>query len=464
MIFRRTIFIFLSQMIILSSYADSATSRLPDNLTIHSHIENQAKHSSMAMSLQQSSMPMNKSSNAMSMQMKPSSMPMNMHGLYGLYPMSRESSGTSWQPQSTPMPGLMLMTEKSMSMLQGFANLIYDHQGGPRGDHQTFSTSMLMLMAQRDLDVGILGFHGMLSLDPLMGANGYPLLFQTGETANGRTELIDRQHPHDAVMELAATYSLPFAEKKSAFLYVGWPGEPALGPPNFMMRWSALDNPEAPLTHHLLDSTHISYGVVTLGAILNSIKLEASVFNGREPDQSRWNIESPRLSSHSARVTYNPNDNWSLQGSYGHLKSPEQLQPNMNTNRATISVIYNQKLCGENNWQTTLAWGQNQNHPGHTLNGYLLESTVNYHTKHTFFGRLEHLQRDSLFEATSPLFDEIFTINKLSVGYLYEFPAWHHAKPGLGGLVSAYVFPASLHSAYGSQPFSYMLFGRISIA
>ena len=105
-----------------------------------------------------------------------------------------------------------------MYMLQGFANFIYDHQGGPRGNDQSFSTSMLMFMIQHDLDVGTVAFHSMFSLDPLMGNGGYPLLLQTGETANGVTPLIDRQHPHDAVMELALSYSLPLAENKSAFI------------------------------------------------------------------------------------------------------------------------------------------------------------------------------------------------------------------------------------------------------
>lgn len=355
------------------------------------------------------------------------------------------------------------MPNNTMYMLQGFANFIYDNQGDKRGSDLAFSTNMLMLMVQRDLAIGTLGFHGMISLDPAMGKGGYPLLLQTGETANGRTPLIDHQHPHDAIMELAGIYSAALSDKQSAYLYAGLPGEPALGPPNFMMRWSAMDNPEAPITHHWLDSTHVSYGVVTIGYILDNIKLEASAFNGREPDQNRWNIESPMLDSESARLTYNPTVNWSLQASYGRIKSPEQLQPNVNTNRSTASAMYNKPFGCENNWQTTLAWGQDANSPGHTLNGYLLESTVKLHLTHTFFGRVEHVQKDELFESPSPFVDEVFTVNKLSMGYLYEFSNWHHAKPGIGALVSAYALPSIVQSAYGKHPISYMLFGRISL-
>lgn len=391
-------------------------------------------------------------------------MTMSMHGMYGSYAMTREASGTSWQPQSTPLTGLMIMNSGTMYMLQGFANLNYNHQGGPRGATQTYSTSMFMFMAQKDLEVGTLGFRSMISMDPQMGSGGYPLLFQTGETANGRTPLVDRQHPHNLIMELAATYSVPLAAKDSAFIYAGLAGEPALGPPSFMMRWSGMDIPEAPLTHHWLDSTHITYGVVTLGYIRDVLKLEVSAFNGREPDQSRWRMESPQLSSHSIRLSYNPTDNLSLQASYGHLKSPEQLEPDVNTNRATMSAIYNLAFGAQNNWQTTVAWGQNVNHPGHTLNGYLLESAVNFKQTHTFFGRLEHLQEDELFQPPSTFTDEIFNINKLSLGYLYEFSTWHHAKPGVGVLMSAYAIPSTVQTAYGQRPFSYMLFGRIAIA
>ena len=389
--------------------------------------------------------------------------PMHHHGMYGLYPMTRESSGTSWQPQSTPFVGMMVMKDKSMYMLQGFLNLIYDNQGGLRGDDLTFSTNMLMFMAQKDTDAGTFGFRSMLSLDSAMGKGGYPLLLQTGETANGKTPLIDRQHPHDAFMELAGTYSYPFSEKQSAYLYLGLPGEPALGPPDLMMRWSSMYIPEAPITHHWLDSTHVTFGVVTLGYIFNNVKLEASAFNGREPDQYRWNIESPKLNSGSARITFNPNDNWSIQASYGYLKSPEILHPQVNTNRTTISAIYNQPFGCDNNWQTTLAWGKNANHPGNTLNGYLLESAVNVNSYHTFFGRLEHVQKDELFESPSPLEGEIFTVNKLSVGYLYQFSDWFHLKPGIGGLISTYNLPSKIESAYGSNPFSYMLFARVEI-
>src|SRR5206468_6723046 len=142
-----------------------------------------------------------------------------------------------------------------------------------------------------------IGIRTMLSLDPSIGKSGYPLLFETGETANGRDPLIDRQHPHDLFMELAASYSRNLGPDSSAFVYVGLPGEPALGPPTFMHRLSGMDNPDAPLNHHWMDSTHITFGVATLGYVWKDFKIDASAFNGREPDQNRWNIETRQLDS-----------------------------------------------------------------------------------------------------------------------------------------------------------------------
>jgi hypothetical protein len=384
-----------------------------------------------------------------------------MTGAFGPYAMSREASGTSWQPESTLDGGLHFMAGPWMLMAHGYLDAIYDNQGGPRGNDKAFSASMGMLMAQRPLgDGGTLGLRAMMSLDPLMGANGYPLLFATGETNNGREALVDRQHPHDLFMELSASYSLKLSDEDSVFVYAGLPGEPALGPPAFMHRFSGMDDPEAPITHHWLDSTHITYGVVTGGYIQGPWKIEGSVFRGREPDQHRYDIEGPRLDSVSARLTFNPTPNWSLQTSWGYLKSPEQLTPNIDENRLTASGTYNLPF-GDDVWATTFAWGRKMNHPGHTLDGFLLESEVVLHDTHTFFARAERVAEDELFE-DGPLLDRVFTVEKISLGYIRDFHLDEHLKLGIGWLVSCYDYPAALDRAYG-DPTSYMVFVRLKL-
>jgi uncharacterized cupredoxin-like copper-binding protein len=384
----------------------------------------------------------------------------DMRAMYGGYPMTRESSGTSWQPDASPHEGIHAMVGEWSTMTHGFANLIYDRQGGPRGDTKTFSTSMLMVMGQRPLAEGTLGLRGMVSADPLMGKRGYPLLLQTGESANG-APLIDRQHPHDLFMELAASYSRPLTDRSSVFAYAGLPGEPALGPPAFMHRPSGEDNPEAPISHHWLDSTHITYGVVTLGYVFGNLKIESSAFRGREPDENRYNIETGKLDSASVRISYNPTRDWALQLSRGRLKSPEESHPDADIDRTTASAIYQHSFVAAS-WQTTFAWGRNAPNHGDTTDAFLLESAVRMAQTHTFFARAERTDKNELFTAGDPLADRTFRVGKLTLGYIYYFPSDGHYKIGVGGLVSGYSLPRQLEPSYGN-PTSFMLFTRVKL-
>jgi hypothetical protein len=384
-----------------------------------------------------------------------------MAGALGNYSMMRDASGTSWQPDSTPMEGLNGELGGWSTMLHGFISGIYDHQGGPRGDDKLFSESMLMGMAQQPLGAGTLTLRAMLSLDPFMGKSGYPLLLQTGETANGVTPLVDRQHPHDLFMELAGVYSIPLDENSSLFFYAGDPGEPALGPPAFMHRFSGMDDPAAPISHHWLDSTHITYGVLTGGLVHGDWKLEGSVFHGREPDQFRWNFDSFTLDSGSVRLSWNPTPDWALQVSHGFLKSPEQLEPAVDQHRTTASASYNFPFRN-GNWQTTLAWGRNDNRPGNSLDAWLLESAVSWQ-RHTLFARAENADKDELFEPPSPLAGRPFGVSSFSLGYVYDIPVADNLFLGLGAMGTLDAVPSPLAPAYGSSPASYMLFTRLKI-
>ena len=386
---------------------------------------------------------------------------MPMTGLFGDYAMSREASGTSWQPEAAPHDGRHFMAGEWMGMVHGFANAVYDDQGGRRGGIEVFSASMFMAHASRRLGPGRFGLHAMVSGEPAMGPKGYPLLLQTGETADGRTALVDRQHPHNLIDELAATYSLP-AGGGSLFLYAGLPGEAALGPPMFWHRFSGAENPEAPITHHWLDSTHITNGVATLGWILGDAKLEASSFNGREPDQHRYAIGGARLDSYSFRASWNPDTRWALQASYGYLDSPEQLEPAVDVQRYTASAIHH-RATAYGPWQSTLACGQNQPAGGSPSVGCLLESAFRFSASDTVFGRAERVEKDELF-ASGPLAGRAFTVAKLSVGYVRDLAAPAGYPIGVGGLVSILDLPAAVKDAYGSFPVSFMVWLRVRIA
>ena len=384
-----------------------------------------------------------------------------MAGALGAYSMMRDASGTSWQPQSTPMRGPTFASGGWTGMVHGEVALVHDQQDGPRGASKTFSESLLMLMAQHGAGPATFTLKTMLSLDPAMGADGYPLLLQSGETADGVHPLVDRQHPHDLFMELSGTLSAPIGRDTSVFIYAGYPGEPALGPVTFMHRFSGMADPAAPISHHWLDSTHITYGVVTWGVVHGPFKLEASAFNGREPDQHRWNFDAFRLNSWSGRLSWNPGANWALQASYGVIKSPEQLEPGVDQHRVTASATYNRPLAG-GDWQTTLAWGRNDDSPGHTLDAVLLESAVNL-GRHTVFARVEDVQKDELFEAPSSLAGQVFRVGEASLGYVYDLPLAKHAALGLGAMGTVNFVPGALKPAYGSNPLGWMPFVRLKL-
>jgi hypothetical protein len=218
-----------------------------------------------------------------------------------------------------------------------------------------------------------------------------------------------------------------------------------------------MENPEAPLGHHWLDSTHITYGVATAGWIQGGVKLEGSVFTGREPDQNRGGIESPQMDSWSVRASWNPSPDWSFQVSRGHLNSPEQLEPEVDTDRTTASAMYNRPLA-QGNWQTTFAWGRNAKDPGETTDALLLESAATQ-GRHTLFGRVERQENDELLGHG----EEVFTVGKLSLGYIYDVLRTDEWKGGVGLLGSLAQVPGELEEAYGESPVSWMAFLRLRV-
>ena len=379
-------------------------------------------------------------------------------GLYGPYGMSREASGTAWQPDAALHQGIHVMRGAWMAMLHGSADLVYDHQGGDRGDEKVFSDNLGMGMAQRSLGPGTLGLRAMLSLEPAtIGKDGYPLLLQTGETANGLAPLIDRQHPHDLFMELAGSYRVS-SGNRSLFVYGGLPGEPALGPPAFMHRFSGVNIPAAPITHHWLDSTHITFGVLTAGAVMDRVKVEASAFRGREPDQDRWNIESPKLDSHSFRLSVNPTDRWALQVSYGRLHSPEQLEPDVHQDRTTASAIYDGTFGDAGRWEGMVAWGRNRNRPGHLLDAFTAEAAATLGDRHVLFARAEQVGKDELFLAPEPRTGRVFHVGELTAGYRYDFRRRGHVGTGIGAAGTLSRVPRTLRDVYGNLPASILVF------
>lgn len=379
-----------------------------------------------------------------------------MTGAFGPYPAQREASGTAWQPDSARHGGVHAEAGDWMLMAHANLNLVHSWQEGPRGGDKTFLAGMVMGMARREAGPGTLQVRAMLSPDPLMGRRGYPLHLAAGETADGVTLLVDRQHPHDFFMELSASYSVPLGGNASLFLYAGLPGEPAFGPPAFMHRAAIADSPEAPITHHWLDSTHITFGVVTAGVIVGDFKLEGSRFNGREPDERRWNIETGPLDSTAVRLSWNPTRNLSLQASWARLISPEQLEPDENSTRWSASALWTRRF-GTNNWvSTTLAWG---NRDG--AEALVAEAGVGLGLW-TLYGRAEYAENNEL-DPGAGHHGPRHPVGKVSLGAIRDFRVAPNVHLGLGAQVTQNFVPAALEPLYAGDPRGAMAFIRLKL-
>jgi hypothetical protein len=383
--------------------------------------------------------------------------------------MGAMGSGTTWQPSSGPMH--MYHKQSGDWLLMFHYNLLVgiNRQGGPRGVTKAESANWFMPMAYHKLGKGTVQLRSMFSFEPFtFPPGGSPLLFQTGETYKGQP-LIDKQHPHDLFMELSAQYTLPLGERGTWFTYFGYPGEPALGPVAFMHRASASENPSATLSHHLQDSTHISFGVLTTGFTYRWLKLEGSIFNGREPDENRYNFDSHKWNSRSARLSIMPNPNWTMQVSYGFLRSPEGQEPDTDIRRATASVQYNRPFH-RGNWASAFVWGRNHtSRPTeiHNLNGYTFESTVNFLDKNYLYTRLELVDKDELLRPSDRALLGItddhpsFRIGGYTFGGVRDIWTNDKVSMGIGSDLTFYSKPSILDRIYGNNPVSWKLFFRI---
>jgi hypothetical protein len=365
-----------------------------------------------------------------------------------------EGSGTSWEPASTPMYAIHRELGDWQVMGHGNFFLQYLFEGGDRGDDQFGSINWVMAMADRKVGGdGRLRVRGMLSLEPwTIGGCGYPDLLASGEVCEG-TAIVDRQHPHDFLMEAAVQYERPLSSGLSLDLYGGLAGEPALGPTAFPHRASAMANPIAPLSHHWLDSTHITYGVLTGGVFGPKWKVEGSVFNGREPDDRRYDLDFGALDSFSARAWYLPNPNVALQVSAGHLGEAEADPhggPRTDVGRVTASATYNRPFRdASSNWASTVAWGRNSEDDEAT-NFFLAETHVNYNEVDSWYGRFE-IGGKSAHDLGLEDVEDVFTVSKLQAGYTHYLQTWKGLKPGVGGVLSMSLVPSRLDPVYGNR-------------
>lgn len=384
-------------------------------------------------------------------------------------PMNRNGSGTGWLPDESPMNGYMLHSNKWMLMFHGSVFLRYTStditKEGTKGASMWDAPNWFMGMAQRKIGSnGLLKFGLMLSLDRLTeGGDGYPLLYQSGETWEGKP-LVNRQHPHDLFAELSVGYTQRLNKDIDITGYFGYPGEPALGPVAFMHRVSSSNNPDAPLSHHWQDASHITFGIGTLGLRYKIFRVEGSIFTGSEPDEERWGFDKINMNSYSYRLSVNPTKNFALQFSQGFIKSPEALEPGVDVTRTTASVIHSHNFTGTKNINTTFAWGYNDKGHDHTEHSFLLESNLQLN-KLAVYGRYEFVQKDP-DELSLEGFDHKakFNINAITLGTNYRIFQFSNTNVSLGIQGSMYFSPKELQPIYGKNPLSAQIYIKLNPA
>lgn len=387
-------------------------------------------------------------------------------------PRTREGSGTSWLPDLSPMYAAHTTAGRWGLMLHGNVFLQFIHEGSDRGDEQLGSVNWFMGMARRPLAGGDLSLRAMLSLEPItVGECGYPDLLATGEFCDDRGALHDLQHPHDLFMELAAIYERELTGSLALQLYGGPVGEPALGPVAYPHRPSSLPNLFAPINHHWQDATHIAFGVVSAGIFGRRWKIEGSLFNGREPDEERLGIDLDALDSYSGRFWWLPSERWALQVSRGHLNEAEAHEPGeprIDLNRTTASVTHQAPVGPRGYLASTLAWGRNdEDGASHPTDGFLLESALDLKERNVFFGRFEVVEKtgEDLVLEDPELEEEVFTVGKLSLGFMRQFGPFGSLLPALGASLSVSFVGDDLEPFYGeTTPLGFAVFGNLKPA
>ncbi|HXX19214.1 MAG TPA: hypothetical protein VEJ46_07410 [Candidatus Acidoferrum sp.] len=382
--------------------------------------------------------------------------------------LAHETSGTAAQPNSTPAPMLMKTVRGWTLMFHANVFILDEQQSGPRGADKFFSTNWFMGMAQHKAGRGVFTIRNMLTLEPAtISDRRYPLLFQQGETAYG-VPIADGQHPHDFIMELAVLYDLKLGGNGLLSFYFAPVGDPAIGPLAYPHRASAAEDPVATLGHHQEDSTHVAADVATAGLTYRIVRIEASGFHGREPDEFRWDIDQGKIDSWSTRLTIQPGKNWSGQYSYGRITSPEALFPAENQERMTASLMYNRPLTN-GNWANTFVWGRTRSlqEANSVFNSYLFESTVRFLTRNYAWARIESAERSNeLIIGEHPLppgFEEkpIGHVQAYTFGYDRDIDLIPDLASAIGAQFTTYGVPGVLQPIYSSHPIGVAMFVRL---
>jgi hypothetical protein len=394
-------------------------------------------------------------------------MQMNPAGMF----LMNQASGTSLNPQSSPVPMFMPNLGSWNLMLMGQAFAVETQQTGPRGGDKAYSVNWFMAAAEHSLGRGSFMVDLMLSLEPAtITDRRYPELFQTGETAYGRP-IVDGQHPHNLIMGLGFHYVRPVGDDTMLQFYFAPVGDPALGPVAFPHRASAFELPQAPLSHHWQDATHIADDVVTVALKHRWMRIEASGFYGTEPSENRWIVTQGPINSWSTRLSVLPARDWMAQVSVGRLAHPERQEPG-DVVRSTGSLHYSRPMADGEAWSSSLVWGRNHDtFTHHNLNSVLAESALPVAGRNFLTGRLELVDKDELFANNPDLEAQLertagstFRIGAYTAGLTHDIAnLFRGVETGIGANLTAYSLPAAIKPYYGNHPFGVDVYLRLRL-
>src|SRR5207245_7011002 len=141
----------------------------------------------------------------------------------------------------------------------------------------------------------------------------------------------------------------------------------------------------------------------------------------------------------------------------------EGQEPDTDIRRTTGYIQYN-KPFDHGNWASAFVWGRNHTSSPvevHNLNGYTVESTVNFLDKNYFYTRLELVDKNELLRPADRALLGItqahpsFRIGAYTFGGVRDIWNTEKVSLGIGSDVTFYSKPAILDPIYGRHPTSY---------
>jgi hypothetical protein len=387
-----------------------------------------------------------------------------LRSIFGL-PRGRFGTGTSWLPDESPLLAAVPHFGKWGLMLNGNIYTGYDYYSSDRGGKRFFGRNTLVGAFFRTFEHSEWLFRAALSLEPLtIGKRGYPQVLQSGQTAEG-DRVHDRMYALDFFRELAATYSWEVSKEWGAMFYTALAGEPAIGPVTFTQRVSASPDPLAPLGFVAQESSHASFGVLTVGAFTRDLKLEASWFNGALPGNHRYTLAIRRPDSYAARVSWNPFTWLSTQVSYAYLGNPSRRDPGRSDHRLTASATYTRWHANDSGVAATLSFAEHLNNRNDVNTSLMAEGYWNIDGHNALFGRWDLLQKSGPELVLPDRTTELFAIGALGAGYIYYFGPFITLTPGLGVRGSINLMERDLAKYYGGQAaYGFMVYAQLRTA